>query len=58
MMSEFNCKANKCIECNVVSCNHHCGTENYCSLDKICVGTHEWDPTEQACTDCQSFEQK
>lgn len=57
-MDHCNCKANKSIECSVTSCNHHCGTQNYCSLDQIHVGTHETDPTVEACTDCRSFEKK
>ncbi len=51
-------KANKCIACSVTQCTNHCGTENYCSLDKIQVGTHEVDPTKKQCTDCQSFRLK
>ena len=35
----MNCNANKCIECTVRQCAYHCDTENYCSLDKIQVGT-------------------
>ena len=50
-----NCNANKCIECDVTQCANHAHGENYCSLDKIKVGTHEANPTEVKCTDCQSF---
>ena len=39
----MNCNANKCIECTVQQCAHHCQGENYCSLNKILVGTHESD---------------
>ena len=53
-----NCKANKCIVCSVTSCGNHCASENYCSLDRIRVGTHECDPTVDACTDCLSFVKK
>lgn len=49
---------NKCIACSVTQCYNHCGTENYCSLEKIQVGTHEVDPTKKQCTDCQSFRMK
>ena len=35
----MNDHANKCIECTVRDCAHHCQNENYCSLDKILVGT-------------------
>lgn len=51
-------KANKSIECVVTSCSHHCSGTNYCSLDKIHVGTHEADPKMDQCTDCQSFSKK
>ena len=54
----MNCHANKSIECTVQQCTHHCGHENYCSLDKILVGTHEMNPTEDKCTDCKSFRKK
>ena len=55
-MSE--CKANKSIGCTVQQCVHHCGNENYCSLDSIKVGTHEAHPTVVECTDCESFRVK
>ncbi len=54
----MNCHANKCIECTVSSCAHHCSSENYCSLDRILVGTHEENPTMDQCTDCKSFRKK
>ncbi len=50
--------ANKCIECCVTSCANHCCDENYCSLNKIKVGTHECNPKMDACTDCMSFIKK
>lgn len=52
------CYANKCIECTVNSCEHHCQNQNYCSLDSIRVVTHESNPTEVSCTDCGSFVKK
>lgn len=51
-------KANKSIECTVTSCANHCMGENYCSLDHILVGTHEADPKETRCTDCESFRKR
>lgn len=48
--------ANHCIVCNVTGCKNHNKSKNYCSLETIRVGTHESDPTEKPCTDCQSFE--
>lgn len=55
MGTEF---ANKHIGCNVKSCEYHCVSDNYCSLDRIEVGTHECDPSQKQCTDCMSFKQK
>lgn len=49
---------NTSIKCTVTSCAHHCTDENYCALNAIQVGTHEANPTESQCTDCQSFERK
>jgi hypothetical protein len=56
----MNCSdhANKCIECTVCQCANHCGDDNYCSLDKIRVGTHESNPSMDECTDCMSFVKK
>ena len=54
----MNCHANKCIECTVNQCAYHCENENYCSLDRILVGTHESNPTVDQCTDCMSFRKK
>lgn len=54
----MNCHANKSIECTVKQCANHCGTENYCSLNSILVGSHECDPTVDQCTDCLSFHRK
>ena len=54
----MNCHANKSIECTVAQCAHHCQNENYCSLDRIMVGTHEVNPTMDQCTDCKSFKKK
>ncbi|MBE6563404.1 MAG: DUF1540 domain-containing protein [Ruminococcaceae bacterium] len=53
-----NKKANHCIACTVTQCTHHCGDANYCALEKIQVGTHEANPTEVKCTDCESFAPK
>lgn len=51
----MNNNANKSIGCTVTQCEYHCNGENYCSLEKINVGTHEQNPTEVKCTDCESF---
>ena len=31
----MNCDANKSIQCSVISCAHHCGDKDYCSLKEI-----------------------
>ena len=49
---------NRCIECTVQQCAYHCAGQNYCTLDKILVGTHEQNPTMDQCTDCKSFKLK
>lgn len=51
----MNCTPNKSIGCTVTSCEHHCQDENYCTLSKVNIGTHEANPTEIKCTDCESF---
>lgn len=51
----MKCNANKSIGCTVKQCMYHCGNENFCSLDKVNIGTHETNPTEVKCTDCESF---
>ena len=51
----MNNNKNRCIECNVISCENHCKSENYCALDKIKVATNESNPTDVRCTNCDSF---
>ncbi len=51
-------KANRSIGCTVSQCAHHCGSQDYCSLDQIMIGTHEANPTMDQCTDCKSFRLK
>ncbi|MBQ1212060.1 MAG: DUF1540 domain-containing protein [Clostridia bacterium] len=50
-----NCAYNKHIECTVSQCQYHSACDNYCTLDKIKVTTHEANPTMCQCTDCSSF---
>lgn len=57
-MDNCNCKANHNIECTVNQCANHCGTSDYCALDRIRIGTHEANPTMDQCTDCKSFMRK
>ena len=54
----MNTNANKCIECTVQQCANHCEGQNYCSLDRIVVGTHELNPTVDQCPACKSFRKK
>lgn len=51
-------QANRSIACSVTQCSNHCGCEDYCKLQQIQVGTHEQNPTQTQCTDCQSFRLK
>ncbi len=46
---------NHSIECSVKQCAHHCGNVNFCALDSVRIATHEANPTECKCTDCESF---
>lgn len=54
----MNSDKNPSIGCTVSSCQFHSDSEDYCSLQKIQVGTHESDPNVIECTDCQSFAKK
>ncbi len=49
--------ANRSISCSVSNCKFNCACDEgeYCSLECINVGTHELNPTEIKCTDCESF---
>lgn len=49
---------NECIHCTINNCANHAKDSDYCSLDRISVGTHETDPTVKECTDCESFQLK
>lgn len=51
----MNNNINNSISCTVCQCQNHAGAKNYCTLNKISVGTHEQNPTQPQCTDCQSF---
>lgn len=50
--------ANESIGCSVEQCKFHSNSKEYCTLNKIMVGTHESNPTKVECTDCNSFELK
>ena len=49
---------NQSIKCTVQQCKYHANTQNYCTLNDITVGTHEANPTQKKCTDCESFERR
>lgn len=53
-----SCTKNPAIQCSIKECKNHCGSENYCTLQAIRIGTHEANPTMIECTDCESFEYK
>ncbi len=53
-----NTNYNHSIKCSVNQCTHHAQGDDYCALSQIKVGTHEKDPKDVKCTDCQSFETK
>ena len=48
-------RSNKSIICTVKHCAYHACDEDYCSLNSIRVGTHESNPTQSQCVDCESF---
>ena len=58
MNDSNSCAYNKSIECTVAQCAYHSACDNYCTLDKIKVTTHEANPTMSQCTDCSSFSAK
>lgn len=49
---------NSSIMCSVDNCKFHARSKDYCTLEQIKVGTHEMNPTEIKCTDCESFKVK
>ncbi len=54
----MNNKKNPNIHCTVEQCAHHMCSENYCTLDQVCIDTHEADPSVKECVDCASFEKR
>ncbi len=46
---------NRCVQCTVEQCRYHCKNEDYCSLERVQIGTHESEPSMEQCTDCLSF---
>ncbi|HIU49712.1 MAG TPA: DUF1540 domain-containing protein [Candidatus Limousia pullorum] len=58
MNNNCNCHSNQCIKCTVSNCENHNPSENYCTLNCVTIGTHEANPTQCQCVDCQSFVMK
>lgn len=46
------------IRCTVEQCRHNLGSECFCTLDVVHIGTHEPNPTMKECVDCDSFEKR
>ena len=57
-MSNSNSNPNTCVRCSVTQCANHCGDAQYCGLQSVQIGTHEANPTQEKCVDCQSFKCK
>ena len=51
----MNCSPNKSIHCTVDKCKFNCKDEAYCTLSSVDIGTHEQNPTQTQCVDCNSF---
>ena len=54
----MNQNPNMSIRCTVDQCAYHCGEKQYCSLQSVQIGTHESNPTQTQCVDCESFKRK
>nr|WP_077845523.1 DUF1540 domain-containing protein [Clostridium puniceum] len=46
----------KGLGCSVTECKYNCKDANYCTLNKIKIGTHESTPKTVECTYCEPFE--
>ena len=49
---------NTSVRCTVCNCANHCQNQDYCGLNTVQIGTHEDNPTEKQCVDCDSFKLK
>lgn len=47
---------NESIACTIDNCQYHAHNSDYCTLNKIKVGSNEENPKEKESTDCDSFE--
>jgi hypothetical protein len=52
------CTPNSSVHCTVTNCANHCQDKDYCGLNSVQIGTHESNPTEKQCVDCDSFKLK
>ena len=52
----MNQTPNNSIKCSVTNCAHHCGGQNYCTLNEIKVGCCEPNATKCASTEDASFQ--
>ena len=52
------CTPSRSIKCTVYSCAYPCPAAFYGGVNSISGGTHEANPTESKCTDCESFKLK
>lgn len=43
----MNQEKNDSIQCSIHNCVHHAENVDYCTLDRIHVGTHELNPTKK-----------
>ncbi len=43
----MNQEKNDSIQCSIHNCVHHAENVDYCTLDRIHVGTHELNPTKR-----------
>ena len=58
-MDTCNCNnSNHSIHCTVTQCKNHANTDSYCALNTVSIGTHELNPSEPKCVDCNSFVKK
>ncbi len=55
-MNNGDDKVNQAIQCSVVSCAHHCGDKDYCSLRAIQVGCCDPSVAQSEQTQCASFD--
>lgn len=57
-MTNNTANSNYSIGCSVAQCEYHCTTGNYCSLNKIDVGSTNQNPTKPEYTECSTFRAK